>query len=222
MGQSVIAIPSLFADPAKIVLAIATIFAFSMTGLFDELGTSLGLGRATGIFTEQEIDDVAKVHGFKTRFARSLVPPSIATMFGSLFGTSNTTTYVESSTGIAAGGKTGMTALTTSVLFLASILFLPLANAVPLWVTAPALIMVGALMIRPVKEILWDDPETAIPAFLTIVIMPFAYSITTGIAVGVIFYCVIKLVRGKVNQIHPVLAVIALLFVAYFVNMAIA
>ena len=219
-GQSVAAIPSLFSDPGKIVLAIATIFAFSMTGLFDELGTSLGLGRATGIFSEQEIDDVAKVHGFKTRFARSLVPPSIATMFGSLFGTSNTTTYVESSTGIAAGGKTGFTALTTSVLFLASILFLPLANAVPLWVTAPALIMVGALMIRPVKEILWDDPEAAIPAFLAIVVMPFAYSITTGIAVGVIFYCIIKLVRRKFNQIHPVLAVIALLFVAYFVNMA--
>ena len=221
-GQSVVAIPSLFADPAKIILAIATIFAFSMTGLFDELGTSLGLGRATGIFSEQEIDDVAKVHGFKTRFARTLVPPSIATMFGSLFGTSNTTTYIESSAGIAAGGKTGVTALTTSIAFLASIILAPLAMAVPSYATAPALIMVGALMIRPVKEILWDDPEAAIPAFLAIAVMPFAYSITTGIAVGVIFYCLVKLARGKVKEIHPVLAVIALLFVAYFVNMALA
>jgi len=219
-GQALIAIPSLFTDPTKIVLAIATIFAFSLTGLFDELGTSLGLGRATGIFSEEEIEQVAQVRGFKTRFARSLVPPSIATMFGALFGTSNTTTYIESSAGIAAGGKTGATALTTSSLFLASILLAPLAMAVPSFATAPALIMVGALMIRPVREIDWTDPEAAIPAFLAIVVMPFAYSITTGIAVGVIFYCLIKLVRGKFSQIHPVLAVIALLFVAYFVNMA--
>jgi len=221
-GQSVASIPSLFSDPSKIVLAIATIFAFSMTGLFDELGTSLGLGRATGIFSEEEIENVAQVKGFKTRFARSLVPPSIATMFGSLFGTSNTTTYVESSAGIAAGGKTGLTAATTGVLFLASIVLAPLAMAVPSLATAPALIMVGALMIRPVKDIEWTDMEAAIPAFLAIAIMPFAYSITTGIAVGVIFYCLIKLVRGKVKEIHPVLAVIALLFVAYFVNMALA
>ena len=221
-GQSVTAIPSLFADPKKIVIALATIFAVALTGLFDELGTSLGLGRATGIFSEQEIDDVAKVHGFKTRFARSLVPPSIATMFGSLFGTSNTTTYIESSAGIAAGGRTGLTALTTALAFLVSIVAAPLAMAVPAFATAPALIMVGALMIRPVKEILWDDPEAAIPAFLAIAVMPFAYSITTGIAVGVIFYCLIKLVRGKIKEIHPVLAVIALLFVAYFVNMALS
>jgi len=221
-GQSIASIPSLFSDPSKIILAIATIFAFSMTGLFDELGTSLGLGRATGIFTEEEIDDVAKVKGFHTRFARSLVPPSIATMFGSLFGTSNTTTYVESSAGIAAGGKTGLTAGTTGVLFLASIVLAPLAMAVPSLATAPALIMVGALMIRPVKDIDWTDMEAAIPAFLAIAVMPFTYSITTGIAVGVIFYCLIKLFRGKLSEIHPVLAVIALLFVAYFVNMALA
>ena len=221
-GQAFISIPSLFADPTKIVLAIATIFAFSMTGLFDELGTSLGLGRATGIFSEEEIDSVAQVKGFSTRFARSLVPPSIATMFGSLFGTSNTTTYVESSAGIAAGGKSGATAATTGTLFLASILLAPLAMAVPSLATAPALIMVGALMIRPVKDIDWTDMEASIPAFLAIAVMPFAYSITTGIAVGVIFYCLIKLVRGKLKEIHPVLAVIALLFVAYFVNMALA
>jgi len=221
-GQSITSIPSIFSDPTKIVLAIATIFAFSMTGLFDELGTSLGLGRATGIFSEKEIDDVAQVKGFKTRFARSLVPPSIATMFGSLFGTSNTTTYVESSAGIAAGGRTGATASTTGILFLASIILAPLAMAVPFFATTPALLLVGALMIRPVKEIDWTDMEAAIPAFLAIAIMPFAYSITTGIAVGIVFYCLIKLFRGKIKEIHPVLGVIALLFVAYFVNMAVA
>jgi len=221
-GQSIVSIPSIFSNPAQIVLAIATIFAFSMTGLFDELGTSLGLGRATGLITEEEIDNVAQVKGFKTRFARSLVPPSIATMFGSLFGTSNTTTYVESSAGIAAGGKTGLTASTTGVLFLASILLAPLAEAVPFYATAPALIMVGALMMRPVADIDWLDMEAAIPAFLAIAIMPFSYSITTGIAVGVIFYCLIKLFRGKIKEIHPVLAIIALLFIAYFVNEALA
>jgi len=219
-GQAITSMPSLFTDPSKIVIAIATIFAISMTGLFDELGTSLGLGRSTGIFSEKEIDEVAATKGFKTRFARSLVPPSIATMFGSLFGTSNTTTYIESSTGIAAGGKTGLSALTTSGLFLASIILAPLAMAVPGWATAPALILVGCLMIVPVKEVDWVDPEAAIPAFLTIAIMPLAYSITTGIAVGVIFYVLIKLVRFKFKEIHPVLGVIALLFVAYFVNLA--
>jgi len=222
-GQSVTSIPSLFSDPSKIVLVIATIFAFSMTGLFDELGTSLGLGRSSGLFTEQEIDDVAKTNSFKTRFAKSLVPPSIATMFGSLFGTSNTTTYVESSTGIGAGGRTGATALTTAALFLASILLAPLAMSVPSWATAPALIVVGVLMMSRIGDIKWDDQsalDDTIPAFLTIIVMPFAYSITTGIAVGTIVYCLIKLFRGKYRQVHPVLAVVALLFVAYFVNSA--
>jgi len=222
-GQSITSIPGLFSDPKKIVLVIATIFAFSMTGLFDELGTSLGLGRSSGLFTEQEIDDVAKTNSFKTRFAKSLVPPSIATMFGSLFGTSNTTTYVESSTGIGAGGRTGVTSLTTACLFLVSIVLAPLAESVPGWATAPALIVVGVLMMSRIGDIDWHDIdmlEETIPAFLTIVIMPFAYSITTGIAVGTIVYCLIKLCRGKIKQIHPVLAIVALLFVAYFVNTA--
>jgi len=222
-GQSITSIPSLFSDPKKIVLVIATIFAFSMTGLFDELGTSLGLGRSSGLFSEEEIDDVAKTNSFKTRFAKSLVPPSIATMFGSLFGTSNTTTYVESSTGIGAGGRTGMTSLVTAGLFLISIVIEPLVQAVPGYATAPALIVVGVLMMSRIGDIEWGDHnmlEETIPAFLTIIIMPFAYSITTGIAVGTIVYCLIKLCRGKIKQIHPVLAIVALLFVAYFVNTA--
>ena len=223
-GQSIVSIPSLFAHPDKIILAIATIFAVSMTGLFDELGTSLGLGRSSGLFTEQEVDQVASTNGFTTRFAKSLVPPSIATMFGSLFGTSNTTTYVESSTAIGAGGKTGLTSITTAIAFLACILLTPVAEGVPGWATAPALIVVGVLMMSRIGDIDWSDLNTleeTIPAFLTIIIMPFAYSITTGIAVGTIVYCLIKLVRGKIKQIHPVLAVVAVLFVAYFVNLAV-
>jgi len=222
-GQSVTAIPSLFSDTSKVILVLATIFALSLTLLFDELGTSLGLGLSSGLFDEKEIDEVAQTSGFRTRFAKSLVPPSVATMFGSLFGTSPTTTYIESSTGIAAGGRTGATALTTSGCFLASIVLAPLAMAVPAWATAPALIVVGVLMMSRIADIEWDSQdalEETIPAFLTIAIMPFAYSITTGIAVGLVFYCLIKIARGKVRQIHPVMIVMTILFLAYFVNMA--
>jgi AGZA family xanthine/uracil permease-like MFS transporter len=216
-GQSVLAIPSLFADPARIVLVLATIFAFSLTDVFDTIGTFIGTGRSTGIFSEEEIENAVKTRGFKTRLDKALFADSLATSIGSLFGTSNTTTYVESAAGIAAGGRTGLTAACTAVCFLLSIVLAPLALAVPGWATAPALIIVGVLMAAPLKEIEWTNHEEAVPAFFTATMMAFFYSISTGIAIGFLFYCILKLACGKIGEIHPILAVVTALFVCNFV-----
>jgi AGZA family xanthine/uracil permease-like MFS transporter len=215
-GQSVWAIPSLFSDPTKIVLVIATIFAFSLTDTFDTIGTFIGTGRSTGIFSKEEIANIAQSRGFKTRLDKALLADSLATSVGALFGTSNTTTYVESAAGIGVGGKTGATSLVTSGCFIVSMVFAPLVLAVPGWATAPALIVVGVMMAKPLKDVNWGDLEEAIPAFLMAVSMAFFYSITTGIAIGFLVYCVVKLALGKVREIHPVLAVVTLLFVANF------
>jgi AGZA family xanthine/uracil permease-like MFS transporter len=216
-GQSVVAIPTLFADPAKIVLVLATIFAFSLTDTFDTIGTFIGTGRSTGIFSDEELDNIAKTKGFKTRLDKALLADSLATSIGALFGTSNTTTYVESSAGIAAGGRTGLTAVTTAGCFILSIVLAPLVLAVPGWATAPALIIVGVLMAAPLKDIDWQNYVDAIPAFFAATMMAFFYSISTGIAIGFLFYCILKLVSGKVREIHPVLAVVTLLFLCNFV-----
>jgi len=216
-GQSVLAIPSLFTNAGTILVVIATIFAFSLTDTFDTIGTFIGTGRSTGIFSEEEIDNITKTHGFKTRLEKALLADSCATFFGALFGTSNTTTYVESAAGIAAGGRTGFTALTTAVCFILAMVFAPVVLAVPGWATAPALIIVGVLMTAPLKDIDWHDFTDAIPAFFAATTMAFFYSITTGIAIGFIFYCITKLATRKFKEIHPVLIVVTLLFVANFV-----
>ncbi|MDR2614171.1 MAG: NCS2 family permease [Candidatus Accumulibacter sp.] len=216
-GQSVLAIPSLFADPAKTILVLATIFAFSLTDIFDTIGTFIGTGRSTGIFSAEEIENIARTKGFKTRLDKALLADSLATSIGSLFGTSNTTTYVESAAGIAAGGRTGLTAATTAACFVLSIVLAPLALAVPGWATAPALIIVGVLMAAPLKDIEWTNHEEAIPAFFAATTMAFFYSISTGIAIGFLFYCLLKLACGKARDIHPILAIVTVLFVCNFV-----
>ena len=220
-GQSVLAIPALFADPTKIVLVIATIFVFSLTDIFDTIGTFIGTGRSTGIFPEEELDNIIKTRGFQTRIDKALLADSIATSTGALFGTSNTTTYVESAAGITAGGRTGLTALITAACFLLSIVFAPLVLAVPGWATAPALIVVGVLMAAPLKDINWHDITEAIPAFFAATTMAFFYSISTGIAFGFIFYFITKLATGRQKEIHPVLAVVTALFVLNFIIMAV-
>jgi AGZA family xanthine/uracil permease-like MFS transporter len=220
-GQSIIAIPSLFEDPSKILIVLATIFAFSLTDVFDTIGTFIGTGRSTGIFKEEEIDNITKTKGFKTRLDKALLADSLATSIGSLLGTSNTTTYVESSAGIAAGGRSGLTSVVTGACFIVSIVLAPLVLAVPGWATAPALIIVGVLMAVPLKDIDWSKLDEAIPAFLAATMMAVFYSISTGIAIGFLFYCLTKLVTGKVKEIHPVLAVVTVLFLLNFVVSAI-
>ena len=148
---------------------------------------------------------------------RRLLADALATTFGALVGTSTVTTFIESNAGVAAGGRTGLTSLVVGLLFLLSVFLAPVAGMVPAAATAPALILVGMLMMQSIQRIDFGDFENALPAFLAIVLMPFTYSIANGIAAGIIFYVVIKLVRGKAREVPPVLYVMAGLFVVKFV-----
>ncbi len=141
----------------------------------------------------------------------------LPTSLGAVLGTSNTTTYVESAAGIAVGGKTGLTSVVTAVLFAAMLFVLPFALMVPAAATAPALIIVGILMMSSMAKIKWDDLDEAIAAFFTVVVMPFAYSIATGVAAGFIFYVLIKIVKGKAKDVHPLMYIVTGLFLLKYV-----
>lgn len=212
---------SLFSDPTRIFLVLITIFAFSLSDTFDTIGTFIGTGRKTGIFDEADEKALNSGSGFKSRMDKALFADSTATSIGALLGTSNTTTYIESSAGIGVGGRTGLTAVTVAILFLLCLPFASLVGIVPAQATAPALIIVGILMAEAFGHIAWNDLEEAIPAFLTIAVMTFAYNISYGIAAGFIFYSIIKLVRGKGKEVHPILYGAAILFLVNFVLMAI-
>ena len=140
-----------------------------------------------------------------------------AAMFGAAVGTSTTTAYVESASGIEEGGRTGLTATFVGFFFAASMFIWPLAGAVPGAATAPALILIGALMMEGVKHIDWPDMSEAVPAFLTIIAMPLTFSIANGVSFGVISYCAIKALSGHGKQVHPILYVVALLLIARYV-----
>jgi AGZA family xanthine/uracil permease-like MFS transporter len=135
---------------------------------------------------------------------------------GGAFSASSNTTYIESASGIAEGGRTGLTAVVVGVLFLLSILFSPLAQIIPFEAAAPALVIVGFLMMTNVRHVPWDDFELAIPAFLTMVVMPFTYSITNGIGAGFVSYVFLKLARGKASEVHPMMYIAAAAFIVYF------
>ena len=212
---------SLFTDSAKIPLVLMTIFAFSLSDTFDTIGTFIGTGRRSGIFSAEDEKAMQNSTGFKSKMDRALFADAIATSIGALFGTSNTTTYVESAAGIGAGGRTGLTSLTTALLFIACIFLAPVAGIVPAAATAPALIVVGIMMMSSFKEIKWDDLNEAIPAFFAGVFMAFCYSISYGIAAGFIFYCIVKLCKGQFKEVHPILIVSTLLFILNFIILAI-
>ncbi len=212
---------SLFADPARIPLVILTIFAFSLSDTFDTIGTFIGTGRATGIFTDADMKSLTSSKGFSSKMDKALFADSIATSVGAIFGTSNTTTYIESASGIEAGGKTGLTSVFTGILFLLCIFLAPIAGLVPAFATAPALIVVGILMMGSFAKIQWDNFEEAVPAFFAAILMAFCYNISYGIASAFIFFCLIKLVRGKGKEVHPILYGATVLFILNFVIMAV-
>lgn len=211
---------SLFSDPAKIPLVLMTIFAFSLSDTFDTIGTFIGTGRRSGIFSAEDEKMMHSSSGFKSKMDRALFADAIATSIGALFGTSNTTTYVESAAGISAGGRTGLTSVVTALLFIACIFLAPVAGIVPAAATAPALIVVGILMLASFKEIKWDDLEEAIPAFFAGIFMAFCYSISYGIATGFIFYLVVKICKRELKTVHPILLVSTLLFILNFIIQA--
>jgi len=207
----------LFADPSKIFLVVTTIFAFSLADTFDTIGTFLGTGRKTGIFDVADVKSFEAGNSFSSKLDRALFADATATSIGALLGTSNTTTYIESAAGISQGGKTGLTAVTVGVLFLCSVVLAPFVGIVPAAATAPALIVVGILMVESLSKIKWSDLEIAIPAFFTVVIMPLSYSISTGIAAGFIFYCLTKIVKGKAKEVHPIMYIVTILFIVNFI-----
>src|SRR5690606_38846477 len=204
----------------KIFMSLVAIFAFSLSDTFDTIGTFIGTGRKSGIFTDEDVAAVEDVKGIKTRMEKALFADSIATSVGAVLGTSNTTTYVESAAGIEAGGRTGLTSVFTAIFFLLALLVSPIVGVVPAQATAPALIIVGVMMTSSFKEIKWDDLSEAIPAFLSAVIMTLAYNISTGIAFGFIFYIIVKVCKKEAKEIHPILWGSAGLFTLYFVVMA--
>lgn len=214
-------IPSLFTGGAdKLVLALVTIFSFSLSDTFDTIGTFIGTGRASGIFTAEDEKKMEESAGFSTRLDKALFADSIATSLGAIFGTSNTTTYVESTAGIGVGGRTGLTSVVTAALFLVCIVFSPLASTIPSAATAPALIIVGIMMLSNFAKIKWEELEEAIPAFFGSIFMGLSYSISYGIAFGFISYIVVKYTQRKFKDVHPILLVSALLFIANFVIIA--
>ena len=205
----------------RIALTLTALIGFVLTDIFDALGTFIGTGRRTGIFSDDDEKLLTAGRGVKSRLDRALFADLSATITGAFVGTSNTTTYVESSAGIAEGGRTGLTALTTAILFLLCLILAPVVGIVPSAATAPALIVVGILMIASITNIDWHNFEDAAVAFLTVAFMPFTYSITTGISFGFITFVLVKLLRGKAKEIHPVVYGVAGLFILNFVLLAV-
>ncbi|MES2442363.1 MAG: NCS2 family permease [Pseudomonadota bacterium] len=184
------------------------LFVFLFVDLFDNIGTLVGVTRRAGLIDAQ---------GGIPRLNRILFADSIATIFGSLAGTSTVTSYVESTAGVQAGGRTGLTAVVTGILFLLAMLVAPYAQLVPLAATAPALILVGGLMMAPLVDIEWDDPAIAIPAFLTVAMIPLTFSIANGLAFGITAHALLKLLRGRITRTDWLLLALSALFVARFV-----
>ncbi len=190
---------------------IVVVFAFLFVDIFDTLGTLMGVAAKADMLDEN--GKLPKIKG-------ALMADAVATSAGAILGTSTTTTFVESASGVSEGGKTGLTATVTGVLFLLSGLFLaPIFMAIPSFATAPALIVVGCMMIGSVRKIDFDDYAEGIPAFLTIVCMPLMYSISEGIAVGFISYVLINLITGKAKakKINPLMYVLAILFICKYI-----
>ena len=213
---------SLFNRGASMIpIVLITIFSFSLSDTFDTIGTFIGTGRKTGIFDEEDEKALTESKGFKSRMDKALFADSTATSIGALLGTSNATTYIESAAGIGVGGRTGLTSVVVSVLFLLCLPFAALFGIVPAQATAPALIVVGILMAEAFADIKWKELDEAIPAFFTVIIMTFAYNISYGIAAGFIFYCIVKLCRRKFNEIHPILLGSSILFLLNFVLLAV-
>lgn len=204
----------LFSAQTGILTAITIIISFSLVDTFDTIGTFIGTGAKTGMFDEK--NDVPKKGLFPRKIDKALFADATATSIGSLLGTSNVTTYVESAAGISEGGRTGLTSVVTAICFFLALFLAPVVGIVPAVATAPALIIVGILMIASIMRINFEDFEEAVPAFLTLVMMPFTYSIANGIAGGFIFYTVVKLVRGKAKEVHPIMYIFTILFILKF------
>ena len=205
----------LFTAKAGLVVVGMTIFTLVISELFDTIGTFIGTGKKSGIF---KID---KEGNMPANLEKALVCDSSTTIVGALLGTSNVTTYVESSVGIEAGGRTGLTAVFAALCFIVSLVLAPIVACVPMAAIAPVLIFVGLSMIENIVKIDWKDVLIAIPAFFIVIMMPLSYSITTGIQFGFIFYILVNLVNGKGKKVSPIIYIFTILFIIDFIYKAI-
>lgn len=207
----------LFGNGNNLFRIIMLIISFSLADTFDTVGTFLGTGRKSGIFTQKDEEALKTGKGFSTRMERALFADATATSIGALLGTSNTTTYIESTSGISEGGRTGLTSVVTGLCFLAMLFIAPIVGMVPEAATAPALIVIGIMMMEPIARIKWSSFDVAIAAFFTVIVMPFTYSIANGVAAGFIFYILVKLIKKEANKVHPLMYVITALFMLKFI-----
>lgn len=190
-----------------VLLAGLFVFTLLITDFFDTMGTIVGVGRQA---------DLVQEDGTLPRTKEILLVDSIGAAVGGAGSVSSNTTYIESAAGVGEGARTGLASVVTGLLFLVAVFFAPLVQIVPYEAAAPALVLVGFMMMTAIRDIEWNDFEIAIPAFLTVVIMPFTYSISNGIGAGFITYVLIKVVRGKSREVHPLLWGVAALFALYF------
>ncbi|MGN1385251.1 MAG: NCS2 family permease [Bacillus sp. (in: firmicutes)] len=186
---------------------LVVVLTFLFVDFFDTAGTLMGVAGQAGLVKDNKLP----------RAGRALISDAIATVVGSIFGTSTTTSYVESSAGVGAGARTGFASVVTGVLFLLALFFSPLLAVITSAVTAPALIIVGVLMVASLGDIEWKKFEIAVPAFLTIIMMPMTYSIATGIAIGFIFYPITMIVAKRHKEVHPIMYGLFVVFLAYFI-----
>ncbi|HOR42560.1 MAG TPA: NCS2 family permease, partial [Atribacterota bacterium] len=216
--QGLIAMPQ-FSDWSEVLLKmdvkgalnfslLAVIFSFLFVDIFDTAGTLVGVSAQAGYLDKD--GNLPKASG-------ALLADAIGTVGGAIFGTSTVTTYVESASGVSEGGRTGLTGIVISILFFLSLFFRPLVGIVPGAATAPALIVVGTMMITGILNIKWDDFSEALPAFVTLITIPMTYSIANGIALGFITYPLIKLLSGKGKEVHPLVYILGFLFILKFI-----
>jgi len=190
---------------------VEIVFVFLFIDLFDNIGTLVAVGKKANLF-----DKVGQI----PRLNRILFADAIATMVGALSGTSTVVSYIESAAGVAAGGRTGVTAIVTGLLFVLALFIAPVVGAIPAAATAPALIVVGSMMVSVVGEIAWHDPEVAIPAFLTMMTIPLTFSIANGLAFGFTAYSLLKILRGKFRQVNWFVYLLTALFILRFLYVA--
>ncbi|MGZ9871624.1 NCS2 family permease [Priestia endophytica] len=186
---------------------LVVILTFLFVAFFDTTGTLVAVATQAGLMKDNKLP----------RAGKALLADSTAAAAGALFGTSTTTAYIESTAGVAAGGRSGFTSVVTGLFFVVALFFSPLLTVVTSAVTAPALIVVGVLMVASLRLIKWDEFETAVPAFFTLIMMPLTYSIATGIAIGFIFYPITMLFKGRGKEVHPVMYGLFVIFLLYFI-----
>ncbi|PUB09537.1 NCS2 family permease [Paenisporosarcina sp. OV554] len=204
-----VALEPIFNNPGSLMTVdfLVVVLTFLFVAFFDTAGTLVAVANQAGLIKDDKLP----------RAGKALFADAMATVVGAVLGTSTTTSYIESSSGVAAGARSGFAAVVTGVLFLVSILFFPLLEVITSAVTAPALIIVGVLMVSALGKIDWTKFEIAVPAFLTMIAMPLGYSIATGIAFGFIFYPITMVVSGKGKQVHPIMYGLFVIFILYFV-----